>query len=63
MRGSIMAELRERSPRTLGVLARAAATPMPRATDAVRGLHRDGVVEASRAALDGKAGGRVSLPD
>ena len=63
VRGAVMGELRERSPRTLGGLARATDTPLARATDAVRGLHRDGVVVASRAALDGRAGGRVSLPD
>jgi len=63
VRGAVMNELRERSPRTLGGLARATDTPLARATDAVRGLHRDGVVVASRAALDGRAGGRVALPD
>jgi A/G-specific adenine glycosylase len=63
VRGAVMAELRQRSPRTLGGLARAAAAPPARVADAVRGLHRDGVVVASRAALDGRAGGRVSLPD
>ena len=63
VRGAILAELREHAPRTVGGLARAVASPEPRAADAVRGLHRDGVVVASRAALDGRVGGRVSLPD
>ena len=63
VRGAVLAELRERSPRTLGGLTRAVGSPEPRAADAVRGLHRDGVVVASRAALEGRAGGRVSLPD
>jgi A/G-specific adenine glycosylase len=63
VRGAILAELRERSPRTLGGLARATATPVPRAADAVRGLHRDRVVVASPAALDSRPGGRVSLDD
>ena len=62
VRGMVLAELRERSPRTLGGLTRATATPVTRATDAVRGLHHDGVVVATPAALEGRAGGRVSLP-
>jgi A/G-specific adenine glycosylase len=63
VRGAVMALLRERSPRTLGGLARGTVAPMNRVADAVRGLHRDGVVVASPAALDGRNRGRVSLPD
>lgn len=63
VRGAVMAELRDRSPRTLGGISRATGFPGERVALAVGGLHRDGVVEASPAALDGRAGGRVALPD
>jgi A/G-specific adenine glycosylase len=63
VRGAIMAELRERSPRTLGGVSRATGFPLVRVGEAVAGLHRDGVVAVSPVALDGCAGGRVALPD
>ena len=62
VRGRVLAALRERSPRTLARLSWETGEPAERVRDAVRGLHRDGVVTASRAALDGRARARVSLP-
>ena len=63
VRGAVLAALRDRSPRTFGGLSRATGTPPERLVDAVRGLHRDGVVDASAGALEGRDRGRVSLPD
>ena len=63
VRGAALAALRDRSPRTFGGLSRATGTPPERLVDAVRGLHRDGVVDASAGALEGRDRGRVSLPD
>jgi A/G-specific adenine glycosylase len=63
LRGVVLAALRERSPRTFGRLARDADAPVERVADAVRGLHRDGIVVASPAALRARDRGLVSLPD
>jgi A/G-specific adenine glycosylase len=61
VRGGILAALRERSPRTLAALSREAGEPPERVREAVRGLHSDGLVDASQRALDGHARARVSL--
>jgi A/G-specific adenine glycosylase len=63
VRGGVLAELRARSPRTLGGVSRALNVPVDRVVEAVVGLERDGVVAASPAALEGRSGGRVALPD
>jgi A/G-specific adenine glycosylase len=63
VRGAVLHLLQDRAPRTLGGMARTLGTPVPRVADAVRGLHGDGVVTASPAALGGRDGGRVALPD
>ncbi|MGZ8579913.1 MAG: A/G-specific adenine glycosylase [Actinomycetota bacterium] len=63
VRGAALAALRDRSPRTIAGLSRATGAPRDRLVDAVRGLHRDGVVVASVGALEGRDRGRVSLPD
>ncbi len=62
-RGSVLAALQERSPRTLGGLARAMGLPLERAVEAIGGLERDGVVVASAGASAGRDRGRVSLAD
>lgn len=61
-RGRVLAALRERSPRTLAGLSRETGEPAGRLRDAVRGLHGDGVVAASRAAVEGHERGVVRLP-
>ncbi|HVF08157.1 MAG TPA: A/G-specific adenine glycosylase [Actinomycetota bacterium] len=63
VRGAVTAELRERSPRTIGGIARATGHSVARVVEAVRGLHGDGLVAATEAALAGRSGGRVSFPD
>jgi len=63
VRGAVVAALRERSPSTLGSIASAMDRPVERVADAVASLHRDGVVEASAAALGGRPRGRVRFPE
>ncbi len=63
VRGSALAALQERSPRTLGGLARAIGLPPERVAKAIDGLERDGVVAASGGALAGRDRGRVRLAD
>ena len=63
IRGAVTAELRVRSPRTLGGIARASGHPLPRVAEAVRGLHHDGLVAATEAALAGRDRGLVSFSD
>ena len=63
VRGSALEALQERSPRTLGGLARAIGLPRERVVEAIGGLERDGVVAASAGALAGRDRGRVSLAD
>jgi A/G-specific adenine glycosylase len=62
VRGAVTAELRARSPRTVGTIVRATGHPASRIAEAVRGLHEDGVVVASPAALEGRERGLVSFP-
>jgi A/G-specific adenine glycosylase len=61
VRGGVLAALRERSPRTLAALSREAGKTTERVREAVRGLHSDGLVDASKRALDGAVRARVSL--
>ena len=63
VRGEVVAALRERGPSTLGSIAASFERPVARVADAVVGLHRDGVVEASAAALAGRPHGRVRFPE
>ena len=63
LRGEVVAALRARNPSTLGGIAGSTERPVARVADAVAGLHRDGVVEASPAALDGRPRGRVRFPE
>jgi A/G-specific adenine glycosylase len=63
MRGEVVAALRARSPSTLGAIAASTERPVERVADAVAGLHRDGVVDASAAALEGRPRGRVRFPE
>ena len=63
VRGEVVAALRERSPITLGALVSATDRPVERVTAAVASLRRDGVVEASAAALEGRPRGRVRFPE
>ncbi|CAN5781694.1 hypothetical protein BH18ACT17_BH18ACT17_05020 [soil metagenome] len=63
VRGATLAVLCDRSPRTLGGIARATGFPTERVAQAVRGLDRDGVLVASSAASSGHDRGLVSLPD
>ena len=63
VRGSALAALQERSPRTLGGLARTIGLPRERVVEAVVGLERDGVIVASTGALTGRDGARVSLSE
>ncbi|MEO8476350.1 MAG: A/G-specific adenine glycosylase [Actinomycetota bacterium] len=62
-RGAVVAALRHRSPSTLGAIERAVDRPADRVREAVVALHRDGVVEASEAALRGRPQGRVGFPE
>jgi A/G-specific adenine glycosylase len=61
VRGRVVAHLRERDAATLDELARDAAVPLERLAEAVAGLHRDGVVDASPEALAGSAEGTARL--
>jgi A/G-specific adenine glycosylase len=63
VRGGVMAELRARSPVSLGALARAVEEPPMRVAAAVRSLAADGLVSAGSAALSGRPNGLVRLPD
>lgn len=63
VRGAVTAELRARSPRTLRGIASATGHSVERVAEAVTGLHGDGLVAATKAALAGRGGGRVSFPD
>jgi A/G-specific adenine glycosylase len=63
VRGEVVAALRNRGPSTVGAIADSTGRPAERVVEAVVSLHRDGVVEASAAALEGRAGGRVRFPE
>jgi A/G-specific adenine glycosylase len=61
LRGAVLRVLLERSPRTVGEVARALSRPDRDVASAIAALHRDGLVRAGPAALAGRAGGRVRL--
>jgi A/G-specific adenine glycosylase len=63
VRGEVVAALRDRNPSTLAAIAVSTERPVERVADAVVGLHRDGVVEATPAALEGRPRGRVRFPE
>jgi A/G-specific adenine glycosylase len=63
VRGAVLAVLRERETATVSGLATATGAQPGRVRDAVRGLATDGVVVAGPAALAGRPGGTVRLPD
>jgi A/G-specific adenine glycosylase len=60
-RGRVVAHLRHHDAATLHELAREAAVPLERCVEAVAGLHRDGVVDASPEALAGDGHGTARL--
>ena len=62
VRGAVVAHLRAHPSLTIARLASLTGYDAPRVTEAVAGLHRDRVVIATEAALNGRAGGRVRLP-
>ncbi len=62
-RGAIVRALRERSPMTMATLAGRTGVEPPRVAEAVRDLHRDGLVVAGGSALAASPRGRVRLPD
>jgi A/G-specific adenine glycosylase len=63
VRGAIMRTLGNRSSVSVGTLAKEIGVPVDRVTEALTGLSRDGLVEASAAALLGRLRGRVRLPE
>jgi len=62
VRGAIVRVLRERSSVTLGGIAARTGLEPGRVRDAVRDLHREGLIVAGTGALAGRASGRVRLP-
>lgn len=63
VRGAVVAQLRTRPVLTMARLASLTGYEPGRVAEAVVGLHRDRVVTATAAALDGLGAGRVRLPD
>ena len=61
-RGAVVRELGAAS-RTMATLVQVTGSPVDRVTDAVRGLAADGIVRATRAALEGNPRARVRLAD
>ena len=62
VRGAIVRVLRDRSPATIGRLTTRTGFEPERVRDAVRDLHREGLILAGASALAGRAAGRVRLP-
>jgi A/G-specific adenine glycosylase len=62
-RGAVVRELGAAPSRTLAALVQIMGVPVERVTDAVRGLAADGIVRATRAALEGNPRARVRLAD
>jgi A/G-specific adenine glycosylase len=60
-RGRVVSLLRERSPQGLASLWSRAEMDRARVTEAVRALHRDGLIRAGPAALAGRPSGRIRL--
>jgi A/G-specific adenine glycosylase len=63
VRGAVMRTLRNRPAASVETLARQIGESADRVAEAVKGLSRDGLVEASAAALGGRLRGRVRLPE
>jgi A/G-specific adenine glycosylase len=63
VRGAILRTLRNRSSVSVGTLVREIGEPVERVAEAVTGLSRDGLIEASAASLFGRVRGRVRLPE
>ena len=63
VRGAVIRALRDRPWASVGALARDSGEAVDRVAGAVRALARDGLVEASSAALEGRPRGRVRLAD
>jgi A/G-specific adenine glycosylase len=61
VRGALIRTLRDRPSASVGALARDSGESVDRVAEAVRALARDGLVEASPAALAGRSRGRVRL--
>jgi A/G-specific adenine glycosylase len=62
VRGAIVRTLRDRPSISVAKLSEGTGEPRERLAEAIRGLVRDGLAEASRGALQGLARGRVRLP-
>jgi A/G-specific adenine glycosylase len=62
VRGAIVRGLRERSPTTMAALAARIGFEPARVAEAVRDLHREGMVVAGAGALAASPSGRVRLP-
>src|SRR5439155_7242710 len=60
-RGAVLRALRRADPQTLASVVRASGLPHDRLVPAVHSLHRDGLLEASVAALRGSGRGKVRL--
>ena len=63
VRGAVLRELRAAPWCTVSMLVRSTGLPVDRVTEAVRGLAADGIVRATRAALEGHPRARVRLAD
>jgi len=63
IRGSIIHFLRDQTSASVGALARKIGEPTDRVVEAIGTLARDGLVEASAAAMHGRPGGRIRLSD
>jgi A/G-specific adenine glycosylase len=62
LRGRVLDVLRD-GPAALSTLTRRTGEPSSRVARAVQALHAEGLVRAGRAALEGRVGGRVALPE
>ena len=62
VRGAVLASLRQRSPLTVTAVTTSTGFEPDRVVEAIQGLARDGVVDATEAALQGRPRARVSLP-
>jgi A/G-specific adenine glycosylase len=63
VRGAVVRALRERSPSSLGAIAAKTGLEPARVAGVLGDLHREGLVIAGGAALQGRPGGRVRLSD
>jgi A/G-specific adenine glycosylase len=62
VRGAVLRALLDRSPCTVSAVVSSTGQPAGRVVQAIEGLARDGVIEASAAALRGAGNARVRLP-